>query len=1212
MKKRILSMLVAMAMVITMMPSGMVTAADDAQPAVDYTDYTVITTKEELNAVRNDLSGKYVLGADIVFEAADFESDGAFYRNGSGWEPIGTTSAPFTGVFDGNGHTISGLKMNYKSESNIYAGLFGYVQDGTICGLGLENAQIQVTYSGGMFMRLFVGGILAYAGGENTEIRDCRITGTMTVSMYMNSSIYIGGIVGYGGNVTGCVNECAISTSFSGGSASCIGGIAGQALNISECSNSGNINLRNYGNGAPLLGGIAGEGKKFSNCTNAGNISGYGSKSSVCAGGIAAVSSDGLIDCSNVGTIEITNGSSLYETQVGGIAATSEGLVLNCHNTGSITAPSTEKTIAGGILGTADADISCCSNTGSITATSDGEAYAGGIAGIRSGSKGYEAFSYTERCCNTGSVTAEAVGRTYCGGIFGYLCDGLIQECYNLGDVEAASFNSESYLYLGGISGAGGYIVESYQYCSVSLGVNNLATSYVGGIVGRMDTYDAVQDCYYRNTVTVGVGYGTDYGVCCTDEQMKQQETYVGFDFNNVWIMGDGTPELRAFHSEEPAFAGGTGTAEDPYLIETKEQLYAVRHDSTAAYRLAADIIFTDADFAEGGDFYSNGAGWEPIPVFSGSFDGDGHQIAGLTVTISTDVFTFAGLFGRVYDSEIRNLTMTDADISAEVIGSNGVSVGAVAGYTDNTVIENCRVSGTVSGSNDVESSNSYCYVGGITGKSDYGACSDCHNTAQVTGKGTNASGYSCNVNGGGITGYQYFGTISDCDNTAAITVIPDDSPCYGYAGGIVGESLGTIQSCYNSGAIVAENISQTRGDASAYAGGIVGYGEDILGCCNVVPITAKSTGGACAGGIAGNADSITDCCNTGEVVAEAYEIAHDYSRLGATAGGIAGNAKALANCYNTAPVTGTAIGNTEKGTSVSVGGIAGGVSGNYEVSCCYNTGSVTGNAENRYIYSTGNNTARGGGIAGGGSYTTFTNCYNAGDVSVTASGKAGFDYEVVATVGGIIGATSRNTVTNCYNIGNLSANGTTLQFNGRAYTGGVVGNMDSNTTVSECYNVGTAIAEGTHTSVFGGVAGKVASNGKVTNCYYLDTVSKGIGSGSGTTTACNEEAMKLQETFVGFDFDAVWTMGGNESYLYPELQGIAMVDLYTLGDVNDDGKINLKDVNLIVSYYNGNAELTNIQHKAADVNGDGKINLKDVNMIVSYYNGNINVFPVE
>ncbi len=102
------------------------------------------------------------------------------------------------------------------------------------------------------------------------------------------------------------------------------------------------------------------------------------------------------------------------------------------------------------------------------------------------------------------------------------------------------------------------------------------------------------------------------------------------------------------------------------------------------------------------------------------------------------------------------------------------------------------------------------------------------------------------------------------------------------------------------------------------------------------------------------------------------------------------------------------------------------------------------------------------------------------------------------------------------------------------------------------------------------------------------------------TCTACGREVIEVDEgTATGHNYvDGVCTECGAEEIRW------------TLGDVNDDGKINLKDVNLIVSYYNGNADLTEEQLKAADVNGDGKINLKDVNMVVSYYNGNIDQFP--
>ena len=60
-------------------------------------------------------------------------------------------------------------------------------------------------------------------------------------------------------------------------------------------------------------------------------------------------------------------------------------------------------------------------------------------------------------------------------------------------------------------------------------------------------------------------------------------------------------------------FAGGTGTAEDPYLVSTKEHLNNVRFYLSAHFKMINDIEFADADFAEGGMFYNGGDGWEPL-----------------------------------------------------------------------------------------------------------------------------------------------------------------------------------------------------------------------------------------------------------------------------------------------------------------------------------------------------------------------------------------------------------------------------------------------------------------------------------------------------------------------------------------------------------------------------------------------------------------------
>ena len=78
-------------------------------------------------------------------------------------------------------------------------------------------------------------------------------------------------------------------------------------------------------------------------------------------------------------------------------------------------------------------------------------------------------------------------------------------------------------------------------------------------------------------------------------------------------------------------FAGGNGTAENPYLVETATHLDNVRFYLDAHFRMIADIQFTTADFEEGGDFYDGVHGWEPIGTestpFEGQFDGDSHTI---------------------------------------------------------------------------------------------------------------------------------------------------------------------------------------------------------------------------------------------------------------------------------------------------------------------------------------------------------------------------------------------------------------------------------------------------------------------------------------------------------------------------------------------------------------------------------------------------------
>ncbi len=102
------------------------------------------------------------------------------------------------------------------------------------------------------------------------------------------------------------------------------------------------------------------------------------------------------------------------------------------------------------------------------------------------------------------------------------------------------------------------------------------------------------------------------------------------------------------------------------------------------------------------------------------------------------------------------------------------------------------------------------------------------------------------------------------------------------------------------------------------------------------------------------------------------------------------------------------------------------------------------------------------------------------------------------------------------------------------------------------------------------------------------------------TCTTCGKEVTVVDEgSATGHDYqDGHCTVCGKEE------------PAYTLGDINGDGRINVLDAGLIVSYYTGVKALDEIQQKAADVNGDGRINVLDAGLIVSYYTGVITKFP--
>ncbi|QNK56516.1 S-layer homology domain-containing protein [Paenibacillus sp. PAMC21692] len=199
-------------------------ACDGVTPGSSAACPAIITDAPGLDAMRNNLAGHYALGADI--DLSDYLSPtGAGYNDGDGWEPIGGSGIEmnsFRGSFNGNGYTISNLKIIHGSSA---VGFFGSILKATIRNVGLIN--VNVLGTGGTSN---VGGLTGQFNGSSIE--NVYVTGT--VKGVQN----IGGLAGYGTGVPTAPSQILssyVSAIVTGPESSQVGALVGhkQGSNIS-------------------------------------------------------------------------------------------------------------------------------------------------------------------------------------------------------------------------------------------------------------------------------------------------------------------------------------------------------------------------------------------------------------------------------------------------------------------------------------------------------------------------------------------------------------------------------------------------------------------------------------------------------------------------------------------------------------------------------------------------------------------------------------------------------------------------------------------------------------------------------------------------------------------------------------------------------------------------------------------------------------------
>jgi len=182
-------------------------------------------------------------------------------------------------------------------------------------------------------------------------------------------------------------------------------------------------------------------------------------------------------------------------------------------------------------------------------------------------------------------------------------------------------------------------------------------------------------------------------------------------------------------------FAGGSGSSEDPWLIQTAKHLdnlrqYLGEEHTEKHFRQIAEIDLFDIT-REGAIFWNEGKGWKPIgekkekvslseihDQFMGTYDGGVYSISGMFINRPEE--EALGLFGFIVDASIKNVGLKDVSI----IGQR--YVGGIAGLSHNSKISSSYVTGNVTGKSRG--------VGGLVGQSSTTTIENCYTIADVTG----------------------------------------------------------------------------------------------------------------------------------------------------------------------------------------------------------------------------------------------------------------------------------------------------------------------------------------------------------------------------------------------------------------------------------------------------------------------------------------------
>ena len=332
------------------------------------------------------------------------------------------------------------------------------------------------------------------------------------------------------------------------------------------------------------------------------------------------------------------------------------------------------------------------------------------------------------------------------------------------------------------------------DYTEESMGVQLTGLSTEGGNPAEIIPYDKGSNTYTALVAPQSVAAGTAF-ITCTFTNGK---TFV-YKMKNAtdWQAGG-----------EYTYTVSLAAAKDlGYTIESNGSYTVTSADGLMNVAELVNGGKTDINITLDKNIDLTGKDWTPIGTsfdnsYTGTFDGGGHTITGLTITTKDQ---FVGLFGYLNRAgTVKNVVMEGIQITSNHMFGN---TGGVAGFSWGT-IENCSVSGSVSGTK---------CVGGVVGAQKAGSITGCSSSATV--KGT--------VDVGGVAGEKW-GSMTACYATGNVT-LEIDSPKNLSGGGLVGFNGGSsVLACYATGNVTSTGSST----GNVHIGGFLGDNYTTVTAC--------------------------------------------------------------------------------------------------------------------------------------------------------------------------------------------------------------------------------------------------------------------------------------------------------------------------------------------------------------------------------------------